>query len=53
LTLMLEALRKLGMKLMLVQAEYCGNRHYVDERGNRVVLYADGTFAIEEASPCP
>jgi hypothetical protein len=35
------------MTLELVQAEMNGAKHYKDKNGNRLVLYADGSYQIE------
>jgi len=45
---MIGKLRKLGMALNLVQSTE-GARHYKDRDGNRLILYPDGTYNIEEA----
>ena len=41
-------MRKIGTSLRLVQ-NAGHHMDYVDEKGNRLVLYTDGTFGIDEA----
>ncbi len=44
---MLDKLRKLGFPLNLVQWNN-GEKHYADEAGNRLILFPDGTYTIED-----
>lgn len=46
---MMRLLGTLGLDLHLVQTEMNGTKHYKDDKGNRVILYIDGVFSIEEA----
>jgi len=39
---------KLGNELLLVQTEMDGTKHYKDENGNRLVLFPDGSWKVEE-----
>ena len=47
---MTRKLNKLSATLRLVQTEARGTKHYKDEHGNRVILFFDGSYDIEEAS---
>ena len=42
----------LGLNLELVQTEITGTKHYKDEKGNRLILYIDGSYTVEVIKTC-